>query len=104
MATFANNEVLLRGQYNLLFGMHFVNTPNHAQGPMSTKIWKDYVHKQVGKMDKYNPMMQAHTGWLTRDLTPFIKRLQRQSIPVNLPISPPGNAKSSTMPPRAPRR
>jgi hypothetical protein len=41
---------------------------------MSTKIWKDYVHSEIKAMAEYHPLMQEHSGWLTRDLTPFVKR------------------------------
>ena len=70
VATFQDPEVLERAKFSWEFGIHFVNTPKHPQGPMSLKTWKDYLHSEIKTMKEWNPLMQAHSAYLTRDLTP----------------------------------
>ena len=81
-ASYLTEDILDNGpKYSWEFGVHFVNTPAHAQGPMSLKVWKGYLHSQIKAMDEWNPMMQAHSAYMARDLTPFVHSLLRDKVP-----------------------
>jgi hypothetical protein len=80
-ASVRNEHLMGQQHYALYFGMHFVDTPRHAQGPMSSKTWKAHVHEQVKEMRAFNSMMQQHSAFLTRNLTTLVRHLQRDSVP-----------------------
>jgi hypothetical protein len=67
--------------WNWEWGIHFVNTKRHPQGPMNITTWKAHLHSRVGAMQAYNEWMQAHSAYFARSLTDLAAALARDGVP-----------------------
>jgi hypothetical protein len=87
--------------WNFEFGVHFVNTPFHPQGPMTLNELSTFISKRLTKAANSNHWSQWHierSGFLVRDLTPVVRSLQAKKVPFLL------TSRSATFSPSSPAK